>query len=278
VLTLFAAIAAIYVAECVYWIDTGAMVLTGVWRGRWRARLGPAFTVGSKGGAFLAPLLPPLATLADWPSPAAASRDATLSRKAVKEAAKRLDVFFETAGPVWISCNALWLFLFVITPPVVVWRGLASTWPVLILLLVGFLALILAGFWQAHAALYPEARAERRSKTLLMAVSPLGAIRAVDHLARRVLVECHPLVAAQALCGEAATVRLARWIYFAPGGADPALKSFLQACDLWSVVNAPPQPPEPASIAFCPRCHAQYVRMVEACADCRSVALHPLAR
>ncbi len=82
-----------------------------------------------------------------------------------------------------------------------------------------------------------------------------------------------PLVAAMALCPRAGSVRLARWLYFAPADRDDSLRRFLEASDLWPEVVAPPDEGEAGATAFCPRCHAQYVRPDGTCSDCSGVAL-----
>jgi hypothetical protein len=274
VLTFFAIVLAVYVGECVYRVGNGAIVLSGARRGRWRARVGPMLTLGGKGGASIAPLLPPLATAAlCHPSPSPSADADVLSKPAQKAATKRIDQFFEAARPVWIGCNTMWMFVWCLAPAIVFFRGLAGTWRGLLLSGLGILGVILFTYWRAHRALYPDAKAERRSHVMLMGVSPLGAIRAVDHLSHRVLAEMHPLVAATALCPRAESVRLARWLYFAPDQHDDDLRRFLENAGLWSDVTAPPEAGEAGAIAFCPRCHAQYVRSDGTCSDCSGVRL-----
>lgn len=280
-LTFFAIIAVIYVTECVYRVDSGAIVLTGARRGRWRARIGPMLTLGGKGGASMAPLLPPLATPAVWPGDAERLRSlgggpaVALSRRAQKEVVDRIDRFYEVVGPLRVACISLWIFVCGFAPAIVFWRGLAATWPELLFLGLAILGLTLAAFWRAHRRLYPDARGERRSKTILMGVSPLGAIRAADHLSHGLLARAHPLVAAVALCPREEAVRLARWLYFAPDGHDPDVRRYLESSDLWDVVAAPPRLEEMGAAAFCPRCHAQYVRASGDCSDCAGVGLRP---
>lgn len=271
-LTFFAIVLVVYVGECVYRVGNGAIVLSGARRGRWRARVGPMLTLGGKGGASIAPLLPPLATAAlCHPSP---SSDADLlSSGTQKAAAKRIEQFFEAAGPVWIGCNTMWVFVWCLAPAIVFFRGLAGTWRGLLVSGLGILGFILLTYWRAHRALYPEAKAERHSHVMLMGVSPLGAIRAVDHLSYRLLAETHPLVAAMALCPPAERVRLGRWLYFAPDHRDESLRRVLEATGLWSDVVAPPDTGEAGATAFCPRCHAQYVRSAGTCSDCSGVML-----
>jgi hypothetical protein len=273
VLTFFAIVLVVYAAECVYRVGNGAIVLSGARRGRWRARIGPMLTLGGKGGASVAPLLPPLATVALCADPGSSTDTAPLSKAAQKAAAKRIEQFFDAAGAVWIGCNTLWVFVWCLAPAIVFFRGLAGTWPRLLLSGLVILGFILFTFWRAHRALYPDARAERRSQTMLMAVSPLGAIRAVDHLSRPLLAETHPLVAALSLCPRAESVRLARWLYFAPDRRDADLRRFLDDADLWSAVAAPPDAGDAGATAFCPRCHAQYVRSDGNCSDCSGVVL-----
>jgi hypothetical protein len=273
VLTFFVIVAVIYAAECVYRVENGGLALTGVRRRRWRVHVGPMVALGRRGGISIVPLLPPLATPTVWPAASTApGQPATLlSAKSRKEASAAADKFYEAAEPVWIGANTLWVFLFVIAPAVVYWRGLAATWPTLLLSGLVILAFTLYAFWTAHAELFPGGRTERREKTILMALSPLGAVRAVDHLSHRLVAGTHPLVAAVELCDRGEVVRLARWMYFA--APDAALRRFLEDCDLWQAVISPPECGEPGAATFCPRCHAQYSRDTGDCSDCAGVGL-----
>ncbi|MGH9314057.1 MAG: hypothetical protein ACRD1S_12785 [Vicinamibacterales bacterium] len=256
-------------------------MLTGARRGRWCARVGPMMTLGEKGGASVAPLFPPLATSVAWPSDLAQGRPPSSiagprlapSKDAQREAAKRIDRFYEVAEPVWVACNMLWIFVCCVAPAIVFWRGLAGTWPALLITGLAILGFILVTFWHAHRGLYPDASDERRSKTLLMGVSPLGAIRAVDYLSHRALAGTDPIIAAIALCPRDEAVRLARWLYFVPDHRDAGLRQFLESSDLWDEVVAPPHAGETGATAFCPRCHAQYVRADGTCSDCSGVEL-----
>jgi hypothetical protein len=277
VLTFFAIVLVVYVGECVYRVGNGAIVLSGARRGRWRARVGPMLTLGGKGGVSIAPLLPPLAT-ASLCHPSPSSDTDILSKAAQKAAAKRIDQFFDAARSVWIGCNTMWMFVWCLAPAIVFFRGLAGTWRGLLLSGLGILGIILFTYWRAHRALYPDAKAERRSQVMLMAVSPLGAIRAVDHLSHRLLAEMHPLVAAMALCPRAESVRLARWLYFAPDHNNEGLRRFLESAGLLSDVIAPPEAGEAGATAFCPRCHAQYVRSDGTCSDCSGIELIELVK
>jgi hypothetical protein len=273
VLTFFVIVAVIYAAECVYRVENGGLALTGVRRRRWRVHIGPMVALGRRGGISIVPLLPPLATPTVWPAASTAPGQpaALLSAKSRKEASAAADKFYEAAEPVWIGANTLWVFLFAIAPAVVYWRGLAATWPTLLLSGLVILAFTLYAFWTAHAELFPGGRAERREKTILMALSPLGAVRAVDHLSHRLLAATHPLVAAVELCDRSELVRLARWMYFA--APDAALRRLLEDCDLWQAVISPPECGEPGAATFCPRCHAQYSRDTGECSDCAGVGL-----
>ena len=272
-LTFYVIVAAIYAAECVYRVENGGLALTGVRRRRWRAHIGPMLALGRRGGMSVAPILPPLATAATWPAASASSDQPapSFSAKNRREAAAAVDRFYKAAEPVWIGANTLWIFLFVAAPAVVYWRGLAATWPTLLLSGLVILAFTLYAFWTAHAELFPGGRSERREKTILMALSPLGAVRAVDQLSWRFFAGTHPLVAALELCDRREAVRLARWMFFA--APDAALQRFLEDCDLWHAVTSPPDADEPGAATFCPRCHAQYTRDSGDCSDCAGVGL-----
>jgi hypothetical protein len=278
VLTFFAIVSAIYVSECACWVENGAVLLTGLRKKRWRARVGPMLAMGRKGGFSMIPPWPPLSTATSWPGAMSIERgiDLDLSPRVRKEAAKTIERFYSVAEPLWIGSNAFWIFLFCVAPAIVYWRGLAATWPTLLLCGLAILGFILHMFWRAYGALFPDAAADRRSKTLLMGLSPLGAIRAVDHLAWRLLAGIHPLVAAVELCDRADAVRLARLMYFGPPNRDERIRRFLEQSDLWDAVVAAPAG-EPGATAFCPRCHAQYIRADGECSDCSGVVLVPRA-
>ena len=68
----------------------------------------------------MASLLPPLATAAACQPPGSLNDSAdVLSKGAQKAAAARIDKFFEAADPVWIGCNTLWVFVWVLAPAIV---------------------------------------------------------------------------------------------------------------------------------------------------------------
>lgn len=173
------------------------------------ATIGPDLIVGGapiarcasdESARALAELLRHLSTV-DRPSREAALRDAvdaSLNRDAAHS------VLTSTRGGIArarAAANALFLTMFVATPIAIVYLGLARTWPMLLaaVLLLWITATLLAR--GSHAAIFPERKAERRATVLVMALTPMAAIRAHDLLTRHALSRVHPLTAAAVLCG-----------------------------------------------------------------------------
>jgi hypothetical protein len=103
---------------------------------------------------------------------------------------------------------------------------------------------------------------------LVLALSPIDLIRAPFVVSLRALSGTHPVVAADALCGDAEFLRVARLWHFDARGLRPAIEALAQARDLGEALAAGPADSEPGVSLFCPRCHATFTPVAERCADC----------
>ena len=133
-----------------------------------------------------------------------------------------------------------------------------------------------------------------------MVVYPVGAIRAVDLLARRLLDEFDPVAVALA-AGDAATrdeiaalaLRESRWPLHYPARAADVGAAETWARERWrrellrrlgdggideAKVCIAPAHTGAGAAAWCPRCRALYGPQREVCVDCEGVRLEVFAR
>ena len=213
---------------------------------------------------------------------------------------RRWQEFQEQTCTVRRVTNALFAYLFVLSPAVI-WRlGFRPSW---LALLAGMLALtstIAILFHRAHKKLYPAAEDERFTHFLIILLSPATAIRACDVLSRPLLEACHPLTIARHFCSTPQFRELAR--EFLRGSRYPAVKQcprpeplaeeterywrlalhetledFLKGngLDPGQLLQAP-APADKTCLAYCPRCLAQFTTREGTCEDCGGLALLPL--
>jgi hypothetical protein len=230
-----------------------------------------------------------------------AAIEAILTEVVDVEAARR------RADELWRATSALrWASLvlagitFIGAPAAVMSFGLEVIW--LPVLLAVYLATwtCAALFFRAHKKVFPAARLERVGQTILFALYPIGAMRATDAIGRSVLHGVHPLAAAVALAEPeqqrdlaAHLLRDARWprrpVCLNEEPAAEAIEAFFREALLRHLtrlaekagvsteqVTSPPEPEEGCS-TYCPRCHAQFDKETEACADCGGVPVLSLA-
>jgi hypothetical protein len=197
--------------------------------------------------------------------------------------------------------NALVLYVFVVSPVVILWCGLKGTWPGL---LAGVVLLTLACsllFRQAHRRLYPAADDDRFTHGLTILLSPASAMRACDVLSRPLPEDVHPLALAGSLGSPDQWRRMARSaikeLRYPAQPETPTDDRLAVGIDRdfrsrWAMVLgeylaarqlseeellAPPVPADNQCRAYCPRCEAQFTRAEEVCRDCGGLPLRPLA-
>ena len=218
----------------------------------------------------------------------------SLDAAAVK---RRWQEFQKQSRPVRWLVNALFVHIFVLAPLLIWYLGLKLSWPALLIVLLGLTVTTAVFAHRMHRKFYPQAEDERFTHTLIIALSPATAIRALDLLSRPLFEGFHPLTLAKTLLPKSDFQSFARRVLLdlrhpclpvCPGD-DPAsaaaelharttlqqeVEQFLGRHDLRvDDLCRPPAPTDAACRAYCPRCGAQFTTAPGTCADCGGVAL-----
>jgi len=215
------------------------------------------------------------------------------SRSMITDVRRRVRLWRRAIVPLRFLSSILFVFVFVFCPVAIWLRGLSPMWPVLLVELVVIVAVTALEFRYLHHRLLPTRIEERRSKLVVMALSPLAAMRATDALTQRLLDDLHPVPVALALCDrDTAAVIVRRWL--ADSGiaeevrwgerSVEGLSRDAQTADLLlrqgglslGAVLAPPPPENDGCRSYCPRCGAQYTLIRGTCGTCGGVALRSL--
>lgn len=259
----------LYALECCLLLTKHQVAFVGASRGRFRAHLKPQMALAREMGVlFLAPLHPRAIALIC---------DSTAREFDAKAIEHRWSMFRDEARLLSYLCVGAWFYVLVATPLVIVWRGLAATWPALVLGWLGFMILITVEFTKAFTVLYPGA-ADRWSRVASIVLSPFSAIRASTALSRHLVSQHHPVAVGFSMCNQDVFLTLARQFYFDADRIDEQreLKQFLVAKDQFDDVLRPPPAETVDMRSYCPRCRAQYLKSTGGCADCPAVDLVPL--
>lgn len=161
---------------------------------------------------------------------------------------------------------------------------------------------------RGHRLLFPDRRFERWKALLTALISPAVAMRGCDLLSRPLIGMAHPIAAARALCGDEAlgqwSENVARDLHFpipaeglVPDGnvfrspeAGDVVVEYRQR-----MVNAlleragsdgpdvarycePPEPEDPRSLGYCPRCHQEFAISGARCGQCGGMEAVAFAR
>lgn len=191
--------------------------------------------------------------------------------------------------------NALFLYLFIFLPGMI-WNFGLKFW---LSLLVGLLALtanIAFLFHHAHKYFYRKSEDERLTHFLLILLSPVTSIRALDTLSRPLFETFHPLAVASVFCSPEQFRELAgralRNLQFpvpsehskdtaAQMAERDSCSSLRKAIEILLKQNhlnpdellRPPKPADKTCRAYCPRCLAQFTHVEGTCPDCADLAL-----
>ena len=272
--------AALYLIECILWVPRGRIALLAGTRPGFRpVEPEELFLVAGGSFAFLFPL-PPLGrvVLLD-------ARPLPREGLALEPVAERIAHWRAESSWLRILANAMFVYLFVVCPVIVAFRGLLAAWLPLLAGLVSLESLTVIEYHFAHRALFPHELGARLGRSLLMLASPFACVRAEDGISREVLSPAHPLVACVLLCDPRSAARYARRILYDAGYLDagPAddiarlLDEILAAAGLsLELLRAKPEATDSGVLSFCPRCHAQYVPEHATCTAC-NVETRPLA-
>jgi hypothetical protein len=194
-----------------------------------------------------------------------------------------------------VYCNALFVNFFLGLPFAVAFLNLQSTWPPLLAILVGLVAVVAIEFRRLHAARWPAERAARRSILIRICFFPPLAMRAYDFLSHRVAAHFHPLALVLLLADSRIadqvihqTLRQLRYP-LSLADEDPitaatqawcheveetAIRTLLAGRGLEADdYLAPPPRIDRESRTYCPRCETAYTVSSGMCSDCPGVAL-----
>jgi len=190
--------------------------------------------------------------------------------------------------------NALFLYLFIFVP-VLIWNFGLKFWLSLLVELLALTTSIAILFHRAHKNFYPKSEDERLTHFLLILLSPVTSIRALDTLSRPLFETFHPLTVASVFCSPEQFRELAgralRDLQFpvSSPSKDPAaqmaerdsrssLRKALENLLKQNRLNPeellrPPPPADESCRAYCPRCLAQFTHVKGTCPDCVDLAL-----
>jgi len=198
-----------------------------------------------------------------------------------------------TIGLRW-TCSAFFIFLYMVTPLIVVTYGLTRfIIPVAIVMVVSAL-FISFNYFRVHKVLYPSLLRERLSNVFKMILCPPSAIRAADLLTLNAMSRFHPLLLASLVLGpdsllfaNAVITDLKHPLHY--NLDDQRAQSIvswyaayeLEACTKFLEEQGsmnldallPPPSWDGISSVYCPRCSCQFSTHSVECTDCTGVAL-----
>ena len=194
---------------------------------------------------------------------------------------RRADCLAREAAPLRWATQAL----FVSVAGAMLWlarpASVPAFWTVWLIAIAGCWGLVISLFWRAATRLRAiTGRTPLQGTALLL--SPLGAIRAVDLLARDLFTASHPLAVSCALSPPDAFQSTARSLFYDVSKDDASsaraaeLRAFLDRAGILDAVLSAPPPESDAMGAYCPRCAQQYRQGSQTCTDCAGVPLQAL--
>jgi hypothetical protein len=196
-------------------------------------------------------------------------------------------------------CSAFFVFLYGLSPVLVLLFGLTRVILPLAFVMILFGVTISVIFFKTHRRLFPHGREERVFSTVKMALCPPTAIRAGDILSARALASYDPLTVASALPAAGPLKDFCRQYLLdlhyplAPDKVDELGTSILASgrevlistsqSNLAGLPNwpdsllAPPPRQDPLARSYCPRCRSEFYLDGGVCRDCSGVKLVPFA-
>ncbi|HWQ92855.1 MAG TPA: hypothetical protein VN673_14355 [Clostridia bacterium] len=204
--------------------------------------------------------------------------------------------------PLRVFTNVAFVFIFCLMPAIVWLLGFRLAWPGLAMGLVGMSTAITVSFIRAHLRFAPELVDDRFTQAIIVALSPVTAIRASDLLSRYLLEQFHPLVLGHVFLRPAEFTpfanRALRGLLFPALPLCPHPSPNAQAAEQFSRTLLVQQATlflrrhgvqteallkEPAKLdsscrSYCPRCHAQFTVPEGSCKDCGGRSLVEFGR
>lgn len=265
----------VYLSETIWWVRERQVVLTGKTIGGFRAHYGPALLVTRDQGTFCPRFIPPFTCSFDLDTAGTRRAPVSADRARAVETARSA---IEASARVRSIGELIWAYVFVGIPVIIAVFGFLRTWLLLAALLVALFVIALAAYRSAWRELHPAEPRGWRSHGFLMAISPLGVIRAADRLTRHALAEFAPMTAMTLLATREDAIRVARLAYFDGAGRDRPATFSREECTLIAPLLAadlfaPPERENAQMSGYCPRCHAQLTRATGPCPDCQTVGI-----
>lgn len=282
----------LYMGECLVKFPMRGAVFQRGWS-KWRKGGSLVLRHGSLQQITLGSLFPPLgATIVCPVFPVQTNPKVRANRISEIGIRDRMREFTASSMKLSLACNVLWTTIASIMLLMPQDRWNRGYWPWMAGAIIAETWLIVLLFRGVHRALYPHRSDQRFIISVSMALYPLTAIRAIDHLSRDLLLRFHPLAVAHALASRCEFTEMASASYRAarhphPAAYPSAHAASLEAETLAGIIrNAGIDPeefllePEPHAAdckAWCPRCREQFILNSESCPDCR-IPLHIFSR
>jgi hypothetical protein len=272
------------VAEAIRLIRPGQTLFTSGLTGRYGWAATPSEGAGGALRFHFAPVM------ASGPTFRVKEGSPAEARLDVPEAEKAVQGVFRASRLVLPGSQVLLVYLVGFVPLVLLGNIVPHGWKVLGATLAVLQVFMAVTFFLAHGKLHPQAVGDRIQHLVIMFFFPPAGVFASDHLANRTLDGLHPLAVALVLCPRDDARKMAEeylraWKNPLTGEDTEGVAAYLATAEKllverdWdpAVLAGPPEPDEAASLAFCPRCHAQFLTVEGTCPDCPGVAKNAFA-
>jgi hypothetical protein len=216
----------------------------------------------------------------------------------VQATKSRLQAFYEDTANLRTASFVTWFIMLVLVPALSLRLGFERIWLLA-------LAVIYASMWittvlwvRLHRRYFPTERLARWGYTVMLALVPVSAMRALDLLAKRFLHDVHPAAAVAAMAPKDRAQRFLSYLLrdarFPMHPTSPADEADIRATEEFyrqamsqhmakMLESLGYRPDELAAIPLatgdiegemvCPRCHARYAAEMRACEDCGGIEL-----
>lgn len=262
---LYLFVLGLFIYECIITVPIGSVVMQRRLL-RWR-RVEPFVLRSGAGPAIvLAWPLPPLGELA-------IARKHPHGRMALAEVVPRLTAYRKQTLDLRLCENLLWLTVFG-GGATLVWIDAVPSTPILIAIAASWVATVVAGVFVQRRL--PKAERAAWKDVIVAMLSPLSALRLHDVLGKKVTADLDEL----ALIGALAPlpdrqapfrVALARATHLGVGDAAAIATLAVEAGLDVSALRMIPERESADALAYCPVCHAQFMRLDATCEPCNDL-------
>jgi len=280
-LEFFLILVAVYLWECMTRLPAGALVLQGPAPGRFSIRSPGTLVFQPTGGWIFEHPLPFGAStfvLSEWSDFSVEAGPAGLSSRMDPIAiSQRYTKVAAAVRPARRLGALLLAEIFLLAPLLYVSGRLSTSWPWLVLAILGTHAWLVTQYVSSAREL--SSLRPARSESVLMSLSPLMSARAAAILERRAFEGFDPVATVYCLCDPTSFEEFTRDLLArvqdetASGKGREnymeALEKLLRGAGLRvAQLQGPPQPGDSASRTFCPQCRSQYSLDSGSCPQC----------